>query len=128
METEIKIAVSYVKVTHEIKSIDLPETDLFFKKGDAETYDYQIFAILLYGKNPQSGHYSLLWIKNNEQLFTDFIPRKDVQSEFWVDGNGFRKTALSIIDKSSWGWEEITKEEFLKDRISILNRHIDIFS
>lgn len=126
MKTEIKVAVSYVKVTHQIKEVDLPEETKFYVKGDIKSDylgDIELFAIILKGK-PTSGWYTIASIKRDHQIVTDFIPRKDVTSEFWVDGNGMRKKALTIIEETGSKYPtflEISEDEFKASRNILLD-------
>lgn len=126
MKTEIKIAVSYKQITHEIKEVDLPEVSRYYQKGDLKEgflSDIELFAIILRG-SPTSGWYIIARIKRDSQEVNDFIPRKDVTSEFWVDGNGLRKKAMDIIIESQSPYkpfQEIEYNEFIRVRQLLLD-------
>lgn len=126
MKTKLIIAVSYKEVTTKEFIIDLPENDKFFMNGNIDASDCQLFAICLYGENTQSGHYNLMRIKGNGfQDTTDFIPRKDMQDSYWVEGQGFRKLALSLIMKTEFCWTEITRELFIENLKIIQTRSLN---
>jgi hypothetical protein len=123
MIQEIKVGVSYKEITHKIITVDLPEIDRYYRKGaSANEYGSELFAILLDGR-PTSGHYYLVRICQNSQDTTDFIPRSDTQSSYWVDGsNGLRSTALKIMTNEASWFSEITEDEFYSDREILLNK------
>lgn len=128
MEAEIKIAVSYKEIKHEIIKLDLPEQALYFCKGKKWEYDTELFAIIptYIDKSTAYVNYTLLKITKNHQWSTDFIPRNDLKSDYWVDGsNQLRHIAVDIIRKQHFmPWEELSLEEFNKARAILLNWYL----
>jgi hypothetical protein len=125
MKTEIKVAVSYKEVVHVIKEVDLPESDLYFMKGNMDEYvgDVTLFAIIQTHRIA-SGMYTIAKIKRNSQEVTDFIPRSDLKDSYWVEnGNSLRKDAFDLIQKGnySWGYKQITYDEFIHYRGLLLD-------
>jgi len=122
--TEIKIAVSYKEVVHKIVEVELPERNMYFIKGEPNEYmtDVKVFAIIQTHR-VGAGMYCLVQADKNEQSSTDFIPRSDLKDSYWVENpNRLRKLAFDLITNNmTWGWKEITKEEFESIRLTLIN-------
>lgn len=64
----------------------------------------------------------LIEVERGKQFYTDFVPTKDCKQEYWLsDTNDIRRTALSIMTGQHSSFNEITKDEFLELRKSLLD-------
>jgi len=126
MKKSIDIAVSTTQINVQTKEIDFPECTKYYSKNDDGKFFAEgliLFAIIQ--KYPDSIQtYNLVRVTRNKQEFNDFCPAKDCKQDYWLkDGSSLRKEALKIISeqKYSHGFTEITKEEFDKSRLELIN-------
>lgn len=125
MEKEIEVAVNYERVVSKKINVDLPETEKYYAKNDDGNFfprGVVLFAIIpMYKENPTSS-YTLIEVEASKQNCTDFVPTKDCRQTYWLsDTSGIRRTAFNIITKADYEFKEITKEQFDKKRIELLN-------
>ncbi len=126
MKKDIIITTTAVKLVHETKSVDLPQENKYYRKGEIGDFGLQceLFAILPKYRL-DSEKYILVNVKRDEQLHTDFHPENDCKSEYWLkDGdNNLRRKALQIMTDQNWlhDFKEITPAEFATDRAKLLN-------
>jgi len=112
------------QVVKEIE-LDYPKESKFYKMND----DGRFFArgIVLFGiVIKYSTTFLLFEIERGKQFYTDFVPTKDCRQDYWLnDTNDIRRTALKIMQGKYEAFEEITKDEFLELRKSLLDAPLE---
>lgn len=125
MKKTITMAVDFKQISTKEVEIDFPEEAKFFYKNDDGNFFPEgdtIFAIIPRYKNNLTESYMLYKISGGKMTSTDFVPTKDMISEYWLK-EGIRKLAFNLIKPpySNWeGWSEIEKEEFINRKNSLL--------
>ena len=122
----INVAVNKTIVNTEAVELYLPTEDIYLKKYDDSRFFGKgdiLFAILV--KYPTQGTLTILKIETDKQDCTDFIPKSDCKSSWWIQESGIRKEAFELLKgKPPYeydGYTSITKEEFDARRIELLN-------
>ena len=110
-----------------VKEIELeyPTEHKFYKRND----DGRFFArgLVLFGITIKySTTFLLFEIERGKQFYTDFVPTKDCRQDYWLtDENDIRRTAFKIMQGKFEAFEEITKDEFLELRKSLLDSPLE---
>jgi hypothetical protein len=101
--------------------LDYPKESKFYKMSDNGRFFARgtvLFGIVI----KYSTSFLLFEIERGKQFCTDFIPTKDCHQDYWLnDTNDIRRTALKIMQGKHEALEEITRDEFLELRKSLLD-------
>jgi hypothetical protein len=124
---EIQLIKRKAKVIEEVVketiNLEYPTEHKFYKTVDNGAFFARgliLFAILIKHRNS----FLLFEITKGKQYYTDFVPSKDCRQDYWLtDTNDIRRNALDIMMNKSTVYEEISKEEFFKERDNLLNEH-----
>lgn len=129
MIKELEIAVNRTQLNTIKKEVELPESDKYYSKTDDGRFFPEgliLFAVLL--KHPNSvTSYTLIRVTRNKQEYNDFVPTKDCRQDYWLNNScSLRKQAFDLWTDPIGckdGFKEITKEEFEKQRMELLNKY-----
>lgn len=106
-------------------NLEYPTEHKFYKRND----DGAWFArgIVLFGiVIKHSTSFLLFEVERGKQFYTDFVPTKDCRQDYWLsDTNDIRRTALEIMLGKNSEFKEISKEDFIKERESLLNAPLE---